>query len=681
MKKRLVTTEKALVDFISTKTSADILAYDTETNGLHHIRDRVVGFSLCDGVESIYVPISHKQGNITGNGTPDEIVIRALAEIAIKQIPLVMHNAVFDISLTYRTFGVVLKCAQDTEAMAYVAGEERHGLKWLTFKYFHYQQTEFKELMANHFGRSWKKDGYGFGDLHPKDALSYAADDGIYTYKLVEPLSKVLVNVKGEGIYRLEMEMIPVIVKLNFTGVPIDTAMLQAASRIFAEQNVEREKAIFQIAGKKFSINSPKDVSAVLFGQFGLPVQKRSKKTGAPSTDAEVLEALENSHPIVPLIARWRIASKLSKTYTEKIPKSVESNGRIYPIFHSIGSVSGRLTSSSALSHDGEKYGMNFQNIALNTFEVNQKVPYIIPQGVIQADCVGKSPKELASLGCRVAASNEEGIPIEVKYDADIRSAFKPSSGMEWLKADFSQIEYRVMASLAGEPALIEGFRQGIDYHSLTASVMLKKPIDEITKEERTLGKVLNFALSYGMAPATLAKRTGMSEAEAEQKYREYFDRVPLLSNFIVGCKEFARNNGYIRTFFGRTRYLPIGEVPPNKVDGVLRKAFNTMIQGTAADILKLVMVLTFRAIDKFGSDCKMTLTVHDELDFEIKPAIFDEAAAVIKQAMEIPVHPSWAPVVVDLERGSSWSPKELETYIVKNPLPAVKFEGWDKIL
>ena len=292
------------------------------------------------------------------------------------------------------------------------------------------------------------------------------------------------------------------------------------------------------------------------------------------------------------------------------------------------------------------------------------------------------SAKEIQAKGCTVTNSTDsKAILIDVKFDADIRAAFIPPPGYKWCKADYSQIEYRVMASLSQEKSMIREFNAGTDFHIQTAAIMLGKDISEVTKEDRQLGKILNFGITYGMTAYTLAKKTGMSEAEAEEKYKEYFEKVPMLSQLIANAKAFARNYGYTKTFFNRRRYLRTKGLPPQIVGKILRKSFNTLIQGSAADILKIAMVRVATRIKQFGNDCKMLLTVHDELDFIIKEERLDEILAVIKLAMELETPDNWAKIVVDMEVGDSWSQFALKPYIVKNPLPKEPFIGWKGML
>jgi DNA polymerase-1 len=685
MRKHLIQTEDQLNGvYDEVIRPANRLSLDTETTGLHHIRDRVVGWSFGNGADFFYAPILHTIGSIPGD--PTEIGRRFFQRLKDDKIPLIMHNALFDTSLIYRSFGVYLKMFEnvihDTMAMAYVCGEERHGLKPLTYKYFMHKMTEFKALMEQHFGKNWKRQKKSFMDLTSQQALDYACEDAIYTYMLLEPLLKQLGELQCEGVYKMEMACTPVVTKLNFTGVKIDVPMLAEAARLFEQQNNERQKAIDNLAGRPIKINSPPEVAKLFFHELGLPVKKRSRTTGKPSTDAETMRALKDMHPIVPLIAAWRIAKKLHSAYAVKIPNSVESNGRIYPLFTSIGTVSGRFKSASAQAHDGVKYGINFQNVALNTFESSHMVPWIVPQEVKGLDTnAGIFSDELEAMNCKLAkADDPQAVLIRVLYDTDVRRAFIPVEGHDWLKADFSQVEFRIMASLAGEDVLIDGFNRGVDYHTLTASIMLRKPLDTITKEERAIGKMLNFGLAYGMSPYTLALRTGMSEAEAQQKYEYYFSQVPKLAQFIASCKEFARNYGYVKTFFGRMRYLPIDNLPPRKVDAYLRRAFNTVIQGTAADILKIAMIRTFDAIEGMEG-VKGLLTVHDELDFEIRRDIYDDVAAKIKYAMEVPVPDGWAKIAVDLERGATWSGKDLQEFTPTTIIQPEKFTDWNSVV
>lgn len=468
---------------------------------------------------------------------------------------------------------------------------------------------------------------------------------------------------------------------LNFTGVRVDIKRLERVTQQLSQRNLLRVAEIYKLVGHPFKLGSPKDLVTVLFNELGLPVTKRSKVTGQPSTDQEVLEELQSHHPVVPLIKKWRVESKLVTAYSTKIPRSVELNGRIYPAFHSIGSVSGRLTSSAAESSDGEDYGTNFQNVASIPFDMEQLTALKVPEGIDVVSLSRKSLEEVIACGCTLSKMGEPGVVmVPISEETDVRTSFLPLDGWVWMKVDFSQVEYRIMASLAGEESLVEGFKRGVDYHTQTASIMFNKPIDQVTKSDRQNGKILNFGLSYGMSPKSLAKRTGMSEAEAVEKYQIFFNKTPKLVAFTAGVKSFVKNNGYIKTFFGRVRHFDLDSIPFQNRESVLRASFNTVIQGTAADILKIATVRVAKAIKPYRSVARVLLSVHDELDLEVRKEEVDEVAAVIKRAMEIPVPEEWAPIVVDIKVGPSWSDKHLVNYEVKKPLQVVPFSSWKDI-
>lgn len=655
---------------------------DSETNGLHVIRDWACGFSIAfydidNNLQGYYVPTHHNINNVSLQAATDFLNF-------VKSKPLIFHAALFDTSMIYKTYGVLLEVTDDTMAAAYVTNQESMGLKELAYHYFQYEQGSFEDIMVQHFGKKWKAANKHFEDLTPEEAYEYASDDAMQTLKLKPILKAELERTETSGVYKLELALIPVVRKLNFTGLFVNTDLLKSASESFKLTIAAEQKAIYTLVGREFSISSPKECAALLFGELKLPVIKRSPKTGVPSTDADVLEVLASSHPVVPLIGSWRSHSRLLKAYTEKIPLSIESNGRIYPHFEHLAAVSGRLTSSSEEAHDFEKYGINFQNVALKQFELIHQLPYQNPAAIIRETLFDHplTADDILNYGLILTTPQDPtAIVLETLFTNDIRRAFIAPEGFDWLKADYNQIEYRVAASLSGEISLIDGYNRGVDFHTLTASVMFGILPEQVTKEQRAKGKVFNFGLIYGMTAYSLGKSLGISEAEAEQLYNDYFEKLPMIKKLVANAKEFTRQNGYTKTFFNRRRYLKVDGLPPQVVGKILRKAFNTLIQGTAADILKIAMVRLYHALKCFGPDVQMLLTVHDEMDFYVRKEIRDEAAATIKLAMEIPVHSSWAKIVADIEIGKSWSPLDLQKYNIINPLQPELFTGWNTIL
>jgi len=457
---QLITSREELTELFSSIANNDApLGIDTETVGLHHRLDWAVGISLSQDSNSWYIPFLHDNGNIDCDDPVGEVkkFLFGIREEKTEPESIVWHNKLFDIGMIYRTFGLVFKVGDDTMAMAYVLGEESNGLKELCWKYFDYKMTDLKDLMTSLCGVKYKSQGATFATLDPVHCYQYACEDALYTQKLAPVLRAQLKVMKCEGIYKLEQAMTPVILKMNNTGCPLDRDLLARATAKLSMSNALTEREIYDEVGHPFKINSTKELPGVLFGELGLPVIKRSKKTQAPSTDSEVMDILVEMNPIVRKIDTWRKDSRLVSGPLRRMQEAIEENGRIYPAFKSIGAKSGRLTSASCVTHFNEQVGINFQNISKKAFEDSAAIA------------------------------------------ADLRSSFIAPEGWTWIKGDFSQIEYRIMASMAKEQVLIDGFRNGVDYHSNTASKFLLKSIDEITKEDRAKGKVFNFGLSYGM--------------------------------------------------------------------------------------------------------------------------------------------------------------------------------------
>lgn len=609
------------------------IAVDTETQGLFPLADRVVGFSFSwkPGF-AVYVPIRHLEGPNCPMPIATEFFER------IKKLRVVFHNAKFDKAMIYTSFGKNIPVYADTMIYAALLSEPK-GLKDLSLKFLNIPQKHFSTLMQEKFGRLWNKQGYTVQHLNSEDPelLDYACCDADYTYQLFNLLRPRMRPFKN--ILKIEENLIDIIVRLNLTGAPVDKAMLERAISDFEEHTEVLYKEICDVAGKQIQLNSPRELGNFLFGPkadggLELPVIERSRKTGAPSTSKEVLAELADLHPVVEKIDSWRKDTRMLKAYLKKIPAGVDENNNIFTEFDPLGAVSGRFTSSSVIDHTGLCRGLNLQNI-----------------------------------------------PKHKKRAIDMRAAFVAPEGWTFVKADYSQIEYRVMACLSRDPYMCESFRNGIDFHTFTAHTMYGVPVEEVTKEQRDMGKVFNFGLSYGMTAKGLSWRLGCSEEEAERKIEEYFSKLPYLVGLINATKQRALAEQMTSTFFGRRRPLALDGVPQQARDQLLRRSFNTMIQGTAADFLKIALLrVEERVLRKYKGSVKFILTVHDELDFLVKNDVLDEVLLAIKLAMEVPTPDDWVPLVVDVEYGANWS-EETHTLFEPENFERERFSSWGEVL
>lgn len=410
----------------------------------------------------------------------------------------------------------------------------------------------------------------------------------------------------------LDMEVQKVLDKMSQNGVLIDLQFLEKLGVDLKEKLVELEKNIFHFVGHEFNLNSPKQLSEVLFDEMNLPVFKKTK-TGR-STDEETLQELSSAHPAIPLILQYRGLYKLVSTYVDALPKSVQEDGRIHSTFNVEGAATGRLSSTNP----------NLQNI-----------------------------------------------PIRGEMGGEIRKAFIAPEGKVLLGADYSQIELRIMADVSGDEAMKKAFQDGLDIHAATAAKIFNIPIDQVSKQQRTVGKTMNFATLYGQGPRALSRQLGIDFATARQYIAEYFEQFPKVKEWMAKTLEFGIQHGYVETVSGRRRYMP--ELSSNnhflKAAGE-RAAINHPIQGTSADMIKKAMVEIDKELavsskqlavknKKYDSSlltahCSLILQVHDELMFECDPKEVETTAKMICEKMENALKLS-VPVKVDLKSGKNW--------------------------
>lgn len=610
------------------RSAEEPVAVDTETSGLFPMEDKVVGFSLAfTEDEGYYIPANHRNSP----NVPFRLVQQLFMLLAKKR--LIFHNARFDTEMVYTNYGIKLPIFADTQAMAYIACFPRLALKEIMADFFNEDTKEFEELLEDKYGKQWKAKGYTAADLDPEDISDYAIKDPRFTYKLFNALKDEMKNYSS--IWKLELNIIPMVAQMNLEGLYIDKDFLRDLSAKAKERVGEYVTSMRAVAGPDFEPNSSRQVSNVIFNKLGLPVMKKTKK-GAPSADAEVMEQLQYMHPFCKDIMEYRSMSKFISGYLDKIPDIVDYTGLLYANFKSIGADSGRFTCPGTTNWQQRDVAVNLQNQPVNEeFEVRKA--YVAPEGYV------------------------------------------------WVKADFSQIEYRIMNNLAGETNAIDKFKAGADFHSITARMMLDLPDDHVlTRDERQIGKVLNFGISYGMHVSTVAKMTGHTEAEAQKLYDKYFAALPRLEAFIEYCKNTVRKKKIAKTAFGRVRKLEWEGLPSKVAEDTIKKGFNTTVQGTSADCLKMAMLrVKDRVLDKYGRDIiRLVLTVHDELDFYVREDMLQELLPQIKAAMEIPVPDNWAPLVCDIEYGPTWAEVDHVDYKPTSEEYAPdKFEGWGKVL
>ena len=496
-----------------------------------------------------------------------------------------------------RNYGVELAGPMwDTMIAHYLIQPElRHNMDYMAEIYLNYKTIHIDELIGPK-----GKNQLSMRNLSPTDVYEYAAEDADITLRLKNKLEPELKKFECEDLfYNIEMPLMPVLAEMEMNGVCLDTDSLQETSTILTNRINELESRIYELAGQSFNIASPKQVGEILFDKLKIVEKAKKTKTGQYVTSEEVLQQLKNKHEIVSDILEHRGLKKLIGTYIDALPKLINPRtGRIHTSFNQTVTATGRLSSSDP----------NLQNI-----------------------------------------------PIRGEDGKEIRKAFIPEPGCLFFSADYSQIELRVMAHLSNDPQMIEVFREGKDLHAATAANIYKKPIDEVTRDERSKSKRANFGIIYGITVFGLAERLDISRDEAKMLIDGYFQTFPQVHDYMEQAKQTARERGYVTTLFGRRRYLPDINSGNATVRGFAeRNAINAPIQGTAADIIKVAMIRIHQRFKAEHIRSKMILQVHDELNFSVYPEEKAQVERIVIEEMQRAIALN-VPLVADSGFGENW--------------------------
>ena len=434
------------------------------------------------------------------------------------------------------------------------------------------------------------------GELLSADCL-YACDEAYTIYNLAKYWKENLSEQEQKIVMDIELPLTTVLAKMEYIGVAIDTDYLKSLSDFMKEKLAELEDFIYQLAGGPFNINSPKQVAEVLYDRLGIKSKKRKR-----STSAEILEELANEYEICDFILQHRKFSKLRSTYTDSLPTLISKrDGRIHTTYNQATTVTGRLSSSNP----------NLQNIPIRSEEGNK-----------------------------------------------IRNAFCPQDREHYLmlSADYSQIELRLLAHVAGDEHLIEAFNKNIDVHTMTASKVFGVPIEDVTKDMRRKAKAVNFGIVYGQSKYGLAKSLNISNEEAGDFIDKYFESYPKIQQYMEGKIDFVHEHGYVETLYGRRRYLGAELASANYQirEFAERAAINQPLQGTAADLIKMAMIEVDKKLTEKNMKSKMVMQVHDELVFEVEKSELEELKALVLECMELG-QPFKVPLDVDINYGESW--------------------------
>ena len=512
------------------------------------------------------------------------------------EILKVGQNLKYDLEVL-RNYGIELKGKMwDTMIAHYLIQPElHHNMDYMAEIYLNYQTIHIDELIGPK-GKNQKS----MRSLLPSQVYEYAAEDADITLRLKNKLEPELKKAECEDLfYNIEMPLMPVLAEMELNGVCLDTASLAETSKQFTNRMNEIEARIYELAGEQFNIASPKQVGEILFDKLKIVEKAKKTKTGQYVTSEEVLQQLRNKHEIVADILEHRGLKKLIGTYIDALPKLINpKTGHIHTSFNQTITATGRLSSSDP----------NLQNI-----------------------------------------------PIRGEDGKEIRKAFIPEPGCLFFSADYSQIELRVMAHLSQDAEMIKVFSEGKDLHAATAANIYKKPIEEVTRDERTKSKRANFGIIYGITVFGLAERLDIPRDEAKMLIDGYFDTFPQVHDYMEKSKEVAREKGYVTTLFGRRRYLPDINSHNATVRGFAeRNAINAPIQGTAADIIKVAMIRIYNRFKAEGIRSKMILQVHDELNFSVYPDEKEKVEGIVLQEMQNALNLS-VPLVADSGFGKNW--------------------------
>ncbi|HFD4037732.1 TPA: DNA polymerase I [Vibrio parahaemolyticus] len=578
--------------------AAELFAFDTETDSLDYMVANLVGlsFAIDEGIAA-YVPVAHDYLDAPEQLDRDWVLEQLKPILEDDAQAKVGQNLKYDASVLAR-YGIEMKGIKyDTMLASYVYNSVggKHDMDSLALRFLQHSCISFEQIAGK------GKNQLTFNQIELEQASPYAAEDADVTLRLHNRLfANIEQDEKLTSVYEeIEMPLVPVLSRIERTGVLIDDMKLSAQSVEIAARLEELEQKAYEIAEQEFNMNSPKQLQAILFEKMGLPVVKKTP-SGTPSTNEEVLQELALDYPLPKLILEYRGLAKLKSTYTDKLPKMINpSTGRVHTSYHQAVTATGRLSSTDP----------NLQNIPIR---------------------------------------NEEG--------RRIRQAFVAPAGYKILAVDYSQIELRIMAHLSGDQALLDAFRDGKDIHAATAAEIMGVSIDQVSSEQRRRAKAVNFGLIYGMSAFGLAKQLGIPRGEAQAYMDKYFERYPGVMQYMEDTRSAAADKGYVETIFGRRLHLP--EIKSR--NGMRRKAaeraaINAPMQGTAADIIKKAMLLVDQWIQEEGNGrVKLLMQVHDELVFEVEESSLSEIESKVQKLMESAAELK-VPLVAEAGHGDNW--------------------------
>ena len=604
----LVTDIASLDRWLALAAATGQLAFDVHTDVEQAVACQVTGIALAVAPgQACYIPLGHgapasgAQLGLEDAAPPAQIQLaEALARLrpvmADPGILKIGHNAKFDMQ-ALACLGIEVGPIDDTLLLSYVldGSSQDHAIPALADRALGLKAQPLVELTGS--GRA----ALGFAQLAPEIAMTYAAQQVDLALRLRDALRRRLLTERLVTLYeRIDRPLVPIVARMEKAGIKVDRTILAGLAQRFGERLLSLEALIHAMAGRPFNIGSPKQLGEVLFGEMKLPAGAKVK-TGGWSTHADILEPLaEQGFEIARLVLDWRGISKLKSTYADALVEEIQGT-------------TGRVHTSFALA-------------ATNTGRISSNDP------------------------------NLQNIPVRTEDGRMIRTAFVAEPGNVLLSVDYSQIELRLVAEIAGIAALKQAFVDNVDVHALTASQVFGIPMEQMTRDIRSKAKAINFGIIYGISGFGLGQQLGVGAREAGDYIKQYLERFHELRTYMDETKAYARAHGYVLTLAGRKCYMPgIGNKIPSVRAAAERQAVNARIQGTAADIMKRAMIRVDRALTRSGSPARMLLSVHDELVFEVPEDAVEAAAKLVVTEMEAAASLG-VPLVAEARWGKSWA-------------------------
>ncbi|HIF9205708.1 TPA: DNA polymerase I [Photobacterium damselae] len=577
--------------------ASELFAFDTETDSLDFMVANLVGLSFAtdEGIAA-YVPVAHDYLDAPQQLDRDWVLEQLKPILEDDAQAKVGQNLKYDASVLAR-YGIEMKgIKHDTMLASYVYNSVggKHDMDSLAFRFLQHNCISFEQIAGK------GKNQLTFNQIELDEASPYAAEDADVTLRLHNRLYAFIEqDEKLKEVYeKIEMPLVPVLSRIERTGVLIDEFILNKLSIDFAQRLEELKQKIYEIAGREFNVNSTAQLREVMFEELGMPAKKKTPK-GVPSTNEEVLQELALDYPLPKFLLEYRGLFKLKSSYTDTLPKKINrETGRVHCSFNQAGTKTGRMSSVDP---------------------------------------------------------NLQQIPIKNEDGRRIRQAFVAPKGRKILAIDYSQIELRIMAHLSGDQALLDAFRDGKDIHSATAAEIMGVSIEDVSSEQRRRAKAVNFGLIYGMSAFGLAKQLGIPRGEAQAYMDKYFERYPGVMQYMEDTRNAASEKGYVETIFGRRLHLPEIFSSGMRRKAAEREAINAPMQGTAADIIKRAMVLVDEWIGQQESGrVRLLMQVHDELVFEVQESEIESVAQEIKTLMESAAQLD-VPLIADIGYGENW--------------------------